>query len=66
MKNVRKLFLPGRGYIVLILSGFLQISGFLLMPRGTLFLPSLLRRLFNPDFAALLGRKRKACEMLIY
>lgn len=34
------------------------------MPRGRLFLPSLLRRLFNPDFAALLGRKRKACEML--
>jgi hypothetical protein len=28
MKNVKKLFLPGRGYIVLILSGFLQISGF--------------------------------------
>ena len=28
MKNVKKLFLPGRGYIVLILSGFLQIPGF--------------------------------------
>jgi hypothetical protein len=36
------------------------------MPQGRLLFAKPLVQAFNPDFAALLGRKRKACEMLIY